>query len=124
MRPKPSVGDTLYSLNVGNASRHCEPVLTPVTVLKVGRSYFTCAPVGSTFPYQQGQYHLDDWREKTEYSANSRLYASQQEREEELEAIKHADLIKKTFDAWTGRKLPLIALRQIAAIIESNPPAP
>ncbi len=45
---KPTVGETLYSLNIGNATRGKVQKLTPVKVLKVGRKYFTtgveCGP--------------------------------------------------------------------------------
>ena len=40
MKTKPVVGQVLYSLNVGNAARNCGQVLTPVTVVSVGRKYF------------------------------------------------------------------------------------
>lgn len=41
-REKPKVGDVLYSLSIGNASRFTEQKLTQVKVTKVGRKYFHC----------------------------------------------------------------------------------
>ncbi len=56
---KPAVGQVLYSLNVGNAARGRERVLTPVVVIKVGRKYFTCRPEGKD-SWADVQYHLSD----------------------------------------------------------------
>lgn len=42
-KPTPQVGQTLYSLNIGNAARNCEQKLKPVIVRKVGRKYFECS---------------------------------------------------------------------------------
>ena len=72
------VGQTVYSLNVGNAARRCEQVLTERTVTKVGRKYFyyteySC-DVKISFEY------MDD---SGKYSANTKVYLSPEDREEE-----------------------------------------
>jgi hypothetical protein len=118
MREKPEVGQTLYSLNVGNAARGCEQKLTPVIVAKVGRKYFTCSEEDSWF---EAQYHLDSWRQKTDYCASSQLYTSIKEWEDERDA---AVICRKIVDAFQYGKnhlsLPLDVLRKIDALIEDD----
>ena len=38
--------------------------------------------------------------------------------DDKQEANRHTDAIRKAFDSWTGTKLPLSVLRQIAALID------
>ena len=113
---KPEVGQTLYSLNVGNSARGVEQKLTPVKVTKVGRKYFTCAKEDSSF---ETQYHLEDWSQKTEYSAGSALYTNPEEWEDEKERTSLRDGMSNFF-GWSGdcRKLTLAQLREINKIIE------
>ena len=123
-RPKPIVGQTLYSLNVGNAARGTPQVLTEVKVLKVGRTYFHAGIPDQRIPDQHWtlyRYRLNDWVQDQGdgYSGNSVIYLTRQEWEDEREATKHVSTIRSTFDTWTGRKLPLPVLRQIAALIDS-----
>lgn len=115
-KQKPQVGQTLYSLNIGNNARYCEQRLIPVVVSKVGRKYFT---VKQARPYSmETEYHLDDWVEKTEYCPNSRLYISEQEWAEEKEArelCQHfADVFRYGRNSYN---LPIDALRAIAVIV-------
>lgn len=80
----PGVGETLYSLNVGDAARNREQVLTPVVVRKVGRKYFEASPAEQ--PHLITQYRLSDWGEHSDYSARSRLYRTPKEWEDEKES--------------------------------------
>lgn len=116
MKTKPTVGQTLYSLNIGNSARHRPAELTPVTVRSVGRKYFACS--SDEYPTNLTQFHCDDWREKTEYGKNQSLYASKQEWLDEKESSRIHDEIVKAFDRWTGRRFPLSTLRQIHALIQ------
>lgn len=115
MKRKPVVGETLYSLNVGNAARNCPQVLTPMVVKHVGRKYFTCGRPGAS-DYWDVQFHLEDWREKTEYSSNHALYESEQAFEEEKEAGKLFEEIKKTFGCY--RRPEHITLDRLKRIME------
>ena len=116
---KPEVGQVVYSLNVGNAARRVEQKLTPYEVVKVGNLYFTARRCNDDSGWTDTQYHLDGWYEKTEYSANSKLYSSEQEWHDEREAQEIVSRMKKAFDfGGKGRQLPLESLRKIAAIIE------
>lgn len=114
MNEKPKVGQTLYSLNVGNSARNCEQVLTPVIVTKVGRKYFTAGE-----GWRETQYHLDTWQEKSEYSAKSCLYKTPQDWEDSKEHSILAMKMRKAFD-YGGSRLSLDSLRKISEIIKSE----
>lgn len=109
---KVKIGQTLYSLNIGNSARGCEQKLTPVVVSKIGRKYFTV----KESDYFETQHYLDGWCEKSEYISNSRLYVSPQEWEDDKEKEKLNHLIGGEFKLLNS-KLPLEALRKIHSII-------
>ena len=112
---KPKVGDKLFSLNIGNAARNTPQTLTPVEVTKVGRKYFTTC---GEHRWSERQYHMDSFREKSNYSANSVLYRTEQEYEDEKESYKISTYISKAFQYGRNvNKLPLEALRGIERII-------
>lgn len=124
MRRKPIVGEVLFDLNIGNrADRHRPQKLTPVTVIAVGRKYFTCAPNGGK-DYPQTDYHLSYWMEKTKYSRGHQLYESPEDWEIEKEAAQTAKFIMSQFDHFCITKcaLSISQLRAIKAIIESSTP--
>lgn len=113
---KPEVGQTLYSLNIGNAARYSKQKLTPVIVTKVGRKYFLCKQGDHRF---KTQYRLDNWYEKTDYTANSKLYLNPQHWEDEREATDICKLIYKTFEYGRNREgVSLGVLREIKRLIE------
>ncbi len=117
MKQKPEVGQRLYSLNIGNAARRAEQKLSPVRVTKVGRKYFTCCPDGGS-RWQETQYHIDGWYEKTEFSANSILYLNTQGRKDEIESQTICDFVWKIFEyGHNYKKIPLDQLRAINQII-------
>jgi|LGVF01.2.fsa_nt_gb hypothetical protein len=119
MKDKPKVGQILYSLNVGNATRGCEQVLTESVVKKVGRKYFTCGVERKT--WRDTVYHLSDWREKTEYGARSVLYESKQEWEDEKGAGQICAEIGAAFKWGRNHKgLGLDALRGLKRILDAN----
>jgi len=119
MSYKVEIGETLYSLNVGNAARNREQTLTPVIVTKVGRKYFSAASEEyQDRGFMHTQYHLDDWSEKTEYTANSVLYRTPKdwEREKEMNCLRVK--LRKHFEyAGNSKELTLEQLRTIALII-------
>lgn len=93
--------------------------LTSVIVTKVGRKYFTCKEKGDA--WYETQYHLDTWREKTDYSEDSCLYSNPQEWEDEREASKLCKVIWYTFEYGNNKQdIPLSGLRVIADIIEGE----
>lgn len=119
MKPKVTVGMKLFSLNIGNAARHREQVLTPVVVTKVGRKYFTVKnEVGYGF---ESTYNINDWSEKTDYTADSKLYESEQERADEKEIRSLSGKISEAFKYGNnGKNLSLETLRMIASAIDSQ----
>src|ERR1017187_3968452 len=76
-RPKPVVGQTLYSLNVGNAARNRPQALTTVVVTSVGRKFFTTQVEGRK--YSETKYRLDNWSEVTHYIPDTHLYLCEQD---------------------------------------------
>ena len=118
MKPKPKLGQILYSLNVGNATKYGDQKLTRVTVTKVGRKYFTCRPVDRRL---ETQYYLDDWKEKTDFTPDSALYINPQEWRDEKEAKRICRLIRETFRHGDSRvflgEISLNKLRVIEKII-------
>ena len=118
MIPKPTVGMKLFSLNIGNAARRREQVLTPVVVTKVGRKYFTVEEVGQ-YPFEH-TYNIEDWSEKTDYIASSALYESEQEWVDEKEIRRLSGQISEAFKYGNNSKnLSLETLRMIASAIGS-----
>lgn len=116
MKRKPEIGDTLYSLNVGNEARNREQKLTPVTVSKVGRLYFTI----KNGPYRETQFRISNWREKTDFMPNQELYSSEQDYADKIESDEISIEIWKAFDYGVNRnEIPLLTLREIKRLILS-----
>lgn len=110
------VGQKLWSLNVGNAARRGYPqVLTPFQVISVGRKYFTVEGIGDYKP--QITFHLDSWRQKTNFSPDHVLYVTEQEWLDEKEASKLVQEIRDAFSRWNSQDFTTEQLRQIHAII-------
>lgn len=120
-KPNPIVGQTVYSLNVCNAARNREKVLTPMTVTKVGRKYFTVCEDGQAW---SKDYHLGSWRQKTDYSPDSELYADPKEWEDEKAASDIAARIRREFGHYGMPSQTLEQLRRIAAILDESRQAP
>ena len=117
MKENPKVGQTLYSLNVGNAARNTKQELTPVLVMRVGRKYFWC----SKYPNHLGinhlgtKYRLDDWTEVSDYQSTSEIYFSEQEYNDYKERV----LIHKSLSDFFRRstEVPLETLREIKRLL-------
>ena len=118
MKNRPVIGQVLFSLAVGNAARrHNEPVVTTIKVSKIGRKYFTCV-TDDKYKWER-IYHLDNWREKTDCSPNSKLYESEQAILDEFEASKLYQKIKYDFfDSYRSSLIPLEKLKQIKEILK------
>ena len=114
MKPTPTVGQILYSLNVGNAARNREQVLTPVKVVKVGRKYFTTQHTDDTSGWSATDYYIEDWSQKSEYIASSCLYVS----EESWETEKHQrELIKQIEDFVSCRMLRELSVEVLQSVV-------
>ena len=116
MKRKPIVGETLFSLNIGNAARRGTPqILTPVIVTKVGNKYFFA---GRTANFQR-QYHLDTWLEKSDFCADSKLYASEQEWEDEKEQAELCNTIEGWFKYGNLMNVKLDVLREFVKKVKT-----
>lgn len=119
MKRKPILGEKLWDLNVGNAARRGTPqVLTPVVVTKVGKKYFTCKNADQWG--REISYHIDTWRQKTEYCADHKLYETEQEWRDKKEAKEITKQISETFHWMKSHNLSLEQLRMIKAILDQN----
>ncbi len=112
----PTVGQTVFSLNVGNAARHQPQVLTPVAVTKVGRKYFTAGE-----GWRATKYHLETWIGVTEYGPTSKAYDSEQAWLDEKERIQLGSFLRETFSGYgqPPSYLTLQDLREIRGIISA-----
>jgi CRISPR/Cas system-associated protein Cas10 (large subunit of type III CRISPR-Cas system) len=118
VRQKPTVGQIVYSLNVGNAARRTEQVLTKKVVTSVGRKYFKIRRLEDTSALSETSYSIDGWHEKCDTCANSSLYESEQEWLDEREASNLCKVIGAAFEYGRNQKsIPLDKLRSIFAII-------
>jgi len=118
---KPEVGQTIYSLNIGNAARWTEQKLTPVVVTKVGRKYFYISDPDKTDDVQLFEkVHLSNWVQATDYSECFRLYETVQAYSDEKERKEIIKIIRKSFDLYKKQKFTLEQLRAIREIIEGD----
>jgi len=116
MKRKPILGETLFSLNVGNAARRSPQILTPVRVSLVGRKYFECEHPGCSGRFAV-KHHLDTWNEVTDCLASSALYETKEEYAIERETTWLTVDIRAKFAAHGPLDLPLQTLRDIAALL-------
>ena len=115
MKEKPKVGETLWMLRENINGRQADTndrKLTPVNVVKVGRKYFTVDDC-----VFQIEFHLDSWRENSEFGSHRRLYRDAQEWQDEKELIALHNNIKREFGGYGKPAQTLEQLRQIAAIL-------
>lgn len=114
---KPKVGDTLYSLNVGNAARNVEQELSPMVVVSVGRKYFKLQGVDRK-QYMTVEFELSDWKERSNYNAQHELYISPQDWDNEKEERRIVQRLYKLFEYGRNpKKVTLEVLRQINALL-------
>jgi len=120
MKPKPTLGQQVFSLNIGNNARRVPQVLSPATVSKVGRKYFSVKLQG---PYpREREYHIENWRERTEYSPVTSLYASEQEYADEKETAMIWGQLRHVFSMYNATGFDLPRLRKIIAIVREVRP--
>jgi phosphotransferase system IIA component len=115
-KPKPTVGQRLFSLHIGNISRNGPQALTPVVVTKIGRKYFTVE--NEERLRNTTEFHVEGWMQKTDYSADYALYESEQQYADEKEARTICDKIGKAFECGRNFKnINIETLRKIEALI-------
>jgi hypothetical protein len=116
MKPKPTIGQTLFSLNVGNTARRgVEQKLTKMTVTKVGSKYFYCVPEGWR---TEVCFRISDWRENTEFCSNHHLYETEQQYLDEKEAADIFSWLRESYFAvFAQNKLTLEQLKAIKQLL-------
>jgi hypothetical protein len=109
----PVVGQTLFSLNVNNAARGCLQELTEMVVTTVGRKYFTCkAKTG----WPEFTYHIDGWRQKSDFSPVSVLYLNKLEYVQQAELDQMHATLAKHFQ-WLAPRLPADVIKKMYACL-------
>jgi hypothetical protein len=119
MKRKPILGETLYSLNVGNAARRgVERKLTPMIVHSVGKKYFTLKHKDWNIFVE---FHISTWRQKTKFCEDHRLYETEQQWLDEKETSELCQKIADTFE-YGGNKqnISLQDLRIINKILTKH----
>ena len=116
---KVTVGQRLFSLNIGNAARRAKQVLKPVIVTKVGRKYFT-VKTEDQYGFET-EYCLENWCENTKYSPDSKLYEKEQQWEDEKEISVICEKIRRAFEyGKNNQNIDLEKLRMIFSIVFPN----
>jgi len=112
---KPNVGDKVYlvyrKFNVMRKQIHPEYW----TVIKVGRKYFTIKNENNG---HEKVFNINDWREKTKYTSNCELYASEKEYIEHVEAEKWAEKLHNLFCGYSKLNIELNKYREIGKILD------
>jgi hypothetical protein len=120
---KPVVGETLYSLNIGNRARRNIPqILTPVIVTSVGKKYFTVRL--KEYNKDIAKFTLEDWRQHTIYCQDYALFETEQEWLDKKESENIRNKIWKSFEyGHNNLNVDLEDLRKINGIIHQYEPA-
>ena len=107
---KPVVGQILwevYSARLGAKGYE-------VKVTKVGKKYFSVAPLD--IPFLTKEYKIENWQEKTEYTSSYHLYETKQDWLDEVEAETLQTRIQAYFNTY-NRKTSLAILRHIDMLL-------
>lgn len=123
MKPTPQIGYTVYLLPIRNNAfrRGVELKLTPATVVKVARKYFSIRRQDSPEWVTPTEFHLDTWIEKGDFPG-WKAYTSPQEWEDEKEAGHAVRRIRRAFEYGRNPGIPLEKLREIVAILDLYSP--
>jgi len=119
---KPTLGQTLYRLPIGNrARRGVEPELTPVVVSSVGRKYFSVKEPDSIYELKT-KHHIDTGLEVSNFSAGYKIYSSDQEYLDERESDRLNNALREAFQYYGKPKFTLDQLRAVSAILFPEKP--
>ena len=119
---KPTLGQTLYRLPIGNrARRGVEHELTPVVVCSVGRKYFSVKEPDSRYP-NETKHHIDTGFEVSDYSSTYQIYYSEQEYLDECESKRLNNALREAFQYYGKSNFTLDQLRAVSAILFPEKP--
>ena len=96
---KPMFGDTLYMVTSGRRLNGPVENEYPVTIIKVGRKFFTIV-TGGKWPMEV-QFHLEDWKQVTEYMPTYYLYESKEAYDAEIAREHRAATITRFFREYS-----------------------
>lgn len=111
---KSMVGQTVYLKSDGNNARYGVKI-KECKITKVGRKYYEVGEENSK--YFNVKFKIEGNDQVTEYSADWKLYFSQQEILDEEEYNATMSLLRSKFDRWGVKEFTLDQLRRIKAII-------
>ena len=114
---KPKVGDILYQL----PTRNKDAKLVQVQVVKVGRKYFSVCRVGEKPErWRMDEYEIETWAERTNLSASTTIYASEQEYHDSQEVWRLEQAMRVAFCGWGRLKFTLDQLNRIESITKEG----
>jgi hypothetical protein len=117
MKQKPKVGQTVCALHISERTGQGDRAPINMRVVRVGRRYFECETLSRAFRIE---FHLDTWRQKSDYSPDYRLYASREEWEAEKRQSELVEWFKRIFNTYASPKYTLAALEAARAILEED----
>ena len=115
---KLKIGQTIYSLNIGNLERNVEQKLTPMIVNKIGRKYFHASPIG--WNNMSTTFHIEDLKEKSDYMPEHKIYLNELEWEEDKLKQKLNTELKEYFNIYSTSSLSIDAMQKILTIIKDD----
>ena len=108
------VGQTVYSLPIGNAARRGTQELTPHIVTKVGRKYFYYEQYS-----RDVKISLEDFCEYAgEYTSSAKVYLSEQEWADDKVAYKLLEEVQRRLGMRSSKDLTITQLNTILSILE------
>ena len=108
-----AVGQTVYSLPIGNAARRGTQELTPHIVTKVGRKYFYYEQYS-----RDVKISLEDFCEYTgEYTSSAKVYLSEQEWADEKVATKLLEEVRRKVAMRVTADLSIEQLNRVLGIL-------
>ena len=120
-RTKPTVGQILYARRIRDRHHRGNEELIPVEVISVGRKYFKAVPPDSKdYPHLAIEYHIEDWTEHQAYSPDWQLYASQQERQDEVDHESLSQCMRAIFGGYGTPNVSLATLRRCHELITQD----
>ena len=111
---KPVAGQTVYVFDSGRRKGAGE--LIPMSVTKVGRTYFTAARKDG---YARGiQFRIEDGLENTDIGTVRQVYFSEQDYFDEQERFHLIRQLRECFDWGNEKEYTLSQLREVCRVLE------
>lgn len=117
---KPEVGQEVTVVECGNLTRNRKGRIFDGKVVKVGRKYFTIKVHYGEGEYQywEKQFSIENWRQKTEYSADYEAYPNKQVYFDRIELYQWKTVFRRAFETWSNKDFALEQFREAAKIFD------